>query len=641
MADYYCDQGAYSSVLGTVPVWGIPQEGDGSNKHASTSSSIGSITLSSVPTSGTQVSVFGALVSITGVVNAASVDAAADALATNINNTSNLVTVGFATGTPRLQNLVYARGPSSGAPSGVCQIMTRVGSATLNVTGITTNLSPTPDVVQFSGGTGGCWGWFYNIAAIGVSNTIAARNYGLWATRPMVWSVALSEFDNIEVRTGRNLVLTTGNVQIGALTTRQTYANFLFDNGTTWVGDSADAKLTIDWQAAGNLVAWSELSQFTTYKCRSLGGLTLRITPTSNANNILGWVGTSGGTWGFTFDKVAMIEQAHGFTSYYSQFQTSLYATRYEFGMTGCLLDFSARQRTNLIQPLFGVRGDNSSTVGNISLVGNDIRFALTGVGAAATTVPLMRAEANGGRYQINLRGNRVTTGSSLDLPMFSLGGFSMGIGSSVVAENNMGIGLPAGAVGVASSITMPDSAFILNDSLSVGGMAHYENCSGYVQWVAGQPTLSSVAPDGTTWSWLAYWTNSSQAITPGRPFRLPASRQQSRLSTGFRTWNLELLLDSVSIDQLPNSAVVELEYVTNGGIPVCERVPIQMITSSAVWGNTGAFPYITWSARRISGITSSFVVQDSMLSVRIVVERSLSGGSTGAFIIDPEATLS
>ena len=109
MSDFYVDHGVYASALGTTPTWGVPQEGDGSAKDAATAASIGSVLFGSVPTSGT-ISVCGVSISTTGVLSAGSVDAAANALASNINATTTAVAAGVAAGLPQLRNLVFARG---------------------------------------------------------------------------------------------------------------------------------------------------------------------------------------------------------------------------------------------------------------------------------------------------------------------------------------------------------------------------------------------------------------------------------------------------------------------------------------------------------------------------------------------------
>ena len=145
MANRWCDHGAYYPNTNNTPTtFGLPQEGDGLARAASTAAGTASVIFSAVPAGGSPnitvcgVSFTAALSSVTG---AASADLSANALAGLINGSTTAVggsinSVSSATtvsgSLPKLQNLVYARGPSAGAPAGTCQIMMRVGSAMLN-----------------------------------------------------------------------------------------------------------------------------------------------------------------------------------------------------------------------------------------------------------------------------------------------------------------------------------------------------------------------------------------------------------------------------------------------------------------------------------------------------------------------------
>ena len=248
MAEKYCDHGAYgaSNRLGLdVPVWGVPQDGDGTAKTVSTTSGTAFISFSAAPTSGT-ISVCGVTVSTTGVLNAASADAAANALATNINATTTAVASGVSANLPQLRNLVYARGPSGGAPTGTCQIMMRVGSTTLNYANNATclvattfnNVSSVAANHQFVGGLGGCWGFLVNESALGVSSSIPIGHYGLIISKPIRGVV---EPGDVVYLRGRLIVFTawasndlTKNPTLG---TDAAPVEFRVDDGTIWAGD--------------------------------------------------------------------------------------------------------------------------------------------------------------------------------------------------------------------------------------------------------------------------------------------------------------------------------------------------------------------------------------------------------------------
>lgn len=642
MADYYLDHAGYASQLGATPAWGVPQDGDGSAAALATASAVAAIQFTAVPTSGSVVVCGVTFASPSGVLSAASVDAAANAMASLINGSTTTVGASVAYGTPQLRNLVFARGPSGGAPAGTCQIMMRAGSTTLNhaantSVGISHTLNNAPTITQFAGGVGGAWGWFYNAAAIGVGSSIAAGTYGLFANKPMVSASAFAETDVVQVRTGRNATIAVSS-QIGAKTTRQTYLSCVFDNGTVWAGDPVDGKLTIDWTTAASAINWSEANQYTVIKCRRRGGLTVICRVLSNYTYRIADPGTGGASFGMHLERVAIVEPAHAFPSVGPTVVSSRYTNRADFTFSDCLLDFSATPRPNL--------GNNFVTINTepakpemFRFVGNLFKWSLTGVGSAAAAVAFATPSIAGGSYALELRGNRFETGASVDLKAFDPGIYGIGEGVQIVMENNSGIGLPSGPVGVGQGVRMPNSAMVLLDSLGIGGSAKFENRSGYCEFAPGQPVLSSLAPDGTPWSWSVFWTSGPQAITPGRPFELPPSRQQVRLATGLRTWSMELLLDATSLAQISDGGVVELQYIDNTSAVVVERVPVVLQVSGAAWVNVSSAPYNTWQARKVTGTTQSQVANASLLVARLVLERPAIGASA-QFMLNPEVVL-
>lgn len=643
MADYFCDHGAYADILGVIPAWGVPQEGDGTALGAAPSSSIASIAFSAAPTGGGAFSIGGASASLIGVLGAASADAAANVLANNINASTNQVTAAMACGVPQLRNLVYARSPANGAPPGTCQIMARVGSASLNTaTNSASAIASTLNnatVTQFAGGQGGCFGRFINPVAQGVGNSIAARSYGVMAQKPMVHpNGGFGPADNVNVRTGRNTTLYMGDVSFGALVGRDAYINFVFDNGTVWVGDSPSAKLKLNWLAGGKSLGWANNAQFATYRCRSPGGLTLEYSHASGYPLVLANGGDSSASLGYSIEGVHFIELPGGNAGVMGFIQNAIYTPRVDVAFVGCLFDASAVPRPNLTQE-FLVFSDNVQRP-SVLLTGNEFRWALTGSGAAAVSVPFMRSSSSNAVFSFCARGNTFVNGSSFDLQILSLSGQAPGFGTQIVCENNRGAGFPAGPIGIPSSLVMPSSAFMVMDNLAIGGGAKYETRAGYVGFDPGQPTLSSISPDGTLWSWRMYWTTAANAISSGRPFQSPPNRLQSRLPTGIRTWSQELLLDPVALAQIESAAFVEVHYTTPAGMPVCDRTPVVLSSSSAVWAGSTASPFDTWLARRVSGVTSQSVALNSMISFRLSIERPVSGVTTASVLINPEPSI-
>jgi hypothetical protein len=257
VAEFFVDHAVYTTNIGATPTWAVPQEGDGSNKDAATASAVGSIQFNAVPTTGNFVICGVTFTSPAGVLGAANVGAAADALAGLINGSTTAVGVLVATGTPQLRNLVFARGPSGGAPAGTCQIMMRVGSTTLNhasngnVAMSHTFNGTAPTLTQFIGGTGGCWGWLLNTSAIGVSSSIAVITYGLLRAKPMVWTATPTALDTIWARTASGKSIT--HVGTGSISRTETWPLvLLFDSNIKWTGDSGAGVVTLTLQINAN-----------------------------------------------------------------------------------------------------------------------------------------------------------------------------------------------------------------------------------------------------------------------------------------------------------------------------------------------------------------------------------------------------
>jgi len=237
--------------------WLSPQEGDGLAKEPSTSVGTAFITFSAVPT-GTTLTVLGVTISLTGVTGAATALAAANALATNINATATAVGAGISNSTPALRNLVYARGPTLGAPAGTCQIMMRVGAPALDyannascmiATAGFTNVSSTAANHQFAGGVSGCYGTLLNLGPC-LAAALSSFFYGLWgSTQAPLGGYPLAG-DLIALRSNKKLlgaVANSVNTACRILTggTAQLPCVFTVDDGTVWTEDGVNPILDI------------------------------------------------------------------------------------------------------------------------------------------------------------------------------------------------------------------------------------------------------------------------------------------------------------------------------------------------------------------------------------------------------------
>lgn len=255
MADLYLDHGVYGAYSAT-PTWGTPQEGDG--KASGTGScAIGSIVFTQGHSSGS-LGIFGATVTPS---TSASADAAANNAATAINASTVAINSTFGAGrTPQLRNVVWARGPAGGAPSGTCQIMTRVAAASLNDAGSTSITQSgfngtVPTLNQFAGGASGAFGYALNSATVW-PQSFAIASYGAFDDSTLVGTIDAG--DTVHVRTkrsGSNITATASGGSSISITLPTGPATapvkFIADAGVVWGGDAG--VFTLFWSATSDI----------------------------------------------------------------------------------------------------------------------------------------------------------------------------------------------------------------------------------------------------------------------------------------------------------------------------------------------------------------------------------------------------
>jgi hypothetical protein len=284
MAIKYCDHGAYGAYAAT-PAWGVPQDGDGDGKAASTASATAAIVFTGVP-AGT-ISVCGVTVSPTW---GATADSAANGLATVINGSSAVVaTPGFTSG-PQLRSAVFARGPAGGAPAGTCQIMSRHGSALLNgqiaIAHSLTNVDSGGSSLVFSGGVSGCWGYILNDSVVWPQGTLRA-GYGVLAGVPS-FTGTLGAGDLVKVRSGKlvSLVAASYNIVPSNRGSAEAPVEIRFDDGSEWPQDGSAPVTTVEMQYSSN-------NYILTYGGNTLAFMALRAPRYSDGTRGLRFVGKS------------------------------------------------------------------------------------------------------------------------------------------------------------------------------------------------------------------------------------------------------------------------------------------------------------------------------------------------------------
>lgn len=651
MADFFVDQWAYGKTSNRLgldnPVWGVPQEGDGSAAAASAAASIASITFSAVP-SGTTMAIFGAASTglLTNVTTAASADAAANQLATNINASVNAVSATYANRTPALKNFVYARGPAGGAPAGTCQIMCRIGSAALNVTGIATDCTNTT-TAAFSGGAGGCWGWVVNEQALGGSNTIAVMTYGIAIAKPYLPIVLPTALDFIYCRTNKAVVL--GAVSWNG-SSRGYPMNLIVDNGQKWTGASDIPSNIFDVQFTtvfNSLGFYSDGSSGNTngalIAAMSPGGFRISVTTTGGSFATMGI-----GLGGFSrYHNVEFLEVTGA--------SINNSGLRVDCGSTGTLRFSSCKfsfptAKSQLNQNL--IANISSAFGGSVEFDDCDINYNITGSPGDGTPLIQTAIPSSSVPCLIRFRRCRINTGGSVLLKWLS-GSITLTSNTlqfQYLFEDNTGAKLDSTAIGIQRTPTYNRPAYlniIQHRAADSGRPFRLETFTGIAEWSLiessgfAQPTLNATQPDGTKWSYKLTWFGTGNGcLTTATPFVAPAMTLMNRITPeAARTITLEMLTDS-AITINSNMVGMTVYYTDTSGTARSERTFLNAapVSSSQVW--TGASNFSGFAAMKLS-LTTSYAVK---ANTEIAIDFGLyapPGSANSKIFIDPEFSIS
>lgn len=649
MADFYCDHGAYATNLGATPTWGSPQEGDGSSKDAATASAVASIALSAIPTSGT-FSCCGVTISTTGVIGAATVTAAADTLAANINATTTTVASGVAVGTPQLRNLVYARGPTDGAPAGTCQIMMRIGSETLNYAAnvsaaIASTFTGTPTITQFAGGAGGCWGWMENTVSLGVSSSLAIGQYGLrslavpyvCAQGSVVQKPTFS--DPIWVRNGKTI--TFPNSPLNLVTKQRTYEpQFIIDNGTVWAGDSQSGVFSVEIYPPGSNTtnyalntSFSGAHKQVSFRAIEPGCLVFKAIGTNTSANLNFELGA-----GCRLENATIIEDVELSSSgIISVAALNTYQAHNAY--VNCFFDFrpsrAAFARGYFFSP------SPSAAAGTTDFIGCRLSFNISGGGDPGPIVNIPTALGNSSvRF-------RDCSFSGYAAKFRAFGGVATSWAyNEYVFENCSGVKLDAAYVGLTAFATNPlsDSAAIMQfSSADIGHQFRYECQSGALDWnpdaSPAYPTFGAVQPDGTEYAIRLDWFPTA-AQTPSRPFWSPKFSMLFVATSAAKTVTLHLMTPT-AVTLNSRHLGLHVFYIDGSGIPRSESTLLKAVpvASGATWVNADSWS--SHEATKLTLTTQYAVKQNTEISARVSINTPSPTGTLQSVFVSPEFALS
>lgn len=567
MAEFYLDPTAvgneYEAYADTPAAWATPQDGNGLGSNAATAAvPVAEVTFAAVPTTGS-ISVYGATVTLTGVLGAGTTDAAATALASSINATTTALAAGVSALLLPLNRFVFAR-VKPGASSTV-QIMSRFAGSDLNypanasarVTNTFNNTAMTSPV-DFTGGADGPWGYFFSTSAAFGRGEAA---YGLLvAAAPTPAAVSYS--DTIHVRSARSSIDATLDYESAAnsdlvMVVPSDGRAFLFDDGTVWAGENGQFTVTIYKSAVSRTLTLSEgtngklsLVSRSRYNFSLFGKL--------NPSTSTGWhirFGGNGGTFEAVRVKLGIDPTGGGRLQLIATFGSSVCHTESDISFKGTSnfgVNLTYAQSVIAINSTYrwvGAGGNIAAVLnlGNNSGATNLVRFSGCGF------------VVDDGAYSVS----STVDGSGLN----AAGGFTI-----VETDNCSGVDNPsAGFPATTGLVPRRNTRFSWRDAKT--GSWRYETPMFTSEWnesnASAYPTKGILNVNGVLMGCRVSWEGVRLAgfnLMQSDPPQVAFFVGRHRDSTAVRTLTVEMLVPDIEV---PNASQVyaEFSYVDSNGV--------------------------------------------------------------------------
>lgn len=667
MADFYCDHGAYVDALGSEPTWGVPQEGDGFSPNPATSASVAEIRILASPTASETITIAGATITAGASLGTnifargANPGETAANIAMLINSGMFTATVGsgvahnvgIAPTANQGRNMFYARVKPEAANT--VQIMFRIGSEALNhannsnVAITSSGWATPPTITQFSGGTSGCFGWFFNSAALGPGSSIAAATYGVMMSKPTVVRgatpansvFALSEADIIWNRSGVGKLV---SFTIPGNTSRVANANnyhIRTDSNTKWTSDPGDGVFEFRITNNANAVRVFSVVHDTCTRgklsAERQSGFLIngRIMGGSGSALIFG---TNVSTGLFEANNITIAEDPTSVRAGFSCVPTLE-------GATGNIICrdtvFSMLRSSTTARTLIGIGTTTASQ--NYEFDNCEFRFNYTGTAPPSAPLFTVRGDTST-RRRCRISGGRITGLGAYTQPVFGASTAWASTGPvEVIAEGLFGSDVGVNGLapwGVPGGGSGAETRRVFVSVPTLGGSWRYETMTGAADWVndGSFPTLNGRTPGNIPHSMRMYWLpGAEQDRIYG--FIAPPLRQQSRGADGTKTIVVELFVPS-SIAFDPFNLSARLRYVdTTNQVRLMTLTGANLATSSATWNNTSAYPGHV--ARRLTYVTAHPVRQYTEITVEIGIYGPSPTGSMAFLFVDPGFTVS
>lgn len=640
----------------TVPTWGSAQDGDGTAKTAGTPSTA-EIVFTGIPSSGS-IFILGVVVTATW---ATSANNCANLLATAINAlTTTAVGPASFTTKSQVRNHVYARGPANGAPAGTCQIMTRQASAShagLVAFTHTLNNVSSAATVNFSGGTGGCYGWLVNPGLIWPSS-VTQLSYGLFTATPS-YTGSLAGGDVVKVRSAKTIALYTWNnggshiIALPAVGTKNAPVLFEIDDSTEWA-DGSDPVLELRMSV--------NLAQTTTWFAGATSFVWVKSKKYSDTNYglLLSHVGNQTATTNLTRNTVARVSGVKltavsapsmklnivrsetillpllGLTLENSLFQqykqqaTEWFPTQ-GAGCCDCTIFrnviFDCGPNTNGTQD--PIAKSLSDTYGHIRVYFDNCRFINFVIGS-------------------RMHNTVTTTNTRYGSFVFR----NCDFGNVSLLGPNMGGATP----NTGSMAGVPDHRTLFwgfaASGQNAGQTAFIDTPMGWSAWIPtlSFPTLNARLQDNTPWSLQVIPTTVSTNISKLMPFEAQRISKINSLSTAVRTLTVELGIEqSLAWTKADVSLLIEYEDASGvmQTVDTFDFAGSALTDSTSVWSTDASSSQFTWSSggtlyfnkKKFSVTTPTAIKTGSRIGIIPRIHTYVADTSKMVFI-DPEITV-
>lgn len=633
--------------------WAVPQEGDGSASTAATASGVAVFDFTAgQPLNNETVAICG--VTFTAKTSGAagnqfniggSINITMDNLATAINACSTTVGATVSAGVPKLQNLVYARGPTAGAPSNKCEIMMRIGSTTLNhATNSNVALAhacaTAPTLTQFVGGTGGCWGWLFNCRSTIWPGAISIGGYGAWGTN-LPHCGAIAAGDIVKVRANKTLTLnasTSVTISPAAMGSATAPVRFDIDDGTVWSADGSTPVLTIAQVVSSNTLinfapVASCFAHFNAKKYPSVGrslvftqsgtGATLQTLSLSVGSSVIyeniDLLAATGSTAGGRFVCV------QGGSASVSSV------------VKGCRVVWQAQSAS-----AFGYvyHGNTNNTVRAQFI---DCEFSQ--VAPSAVQTPVLNLPSGATPYRIEFIGC-VFTGFVAGSKLVNASGNPAGTTLSFIDCDFGNVTLRDYLSSLSAASHVFDGSYYSSKLVTATCKRDFfiDTRAGFAEWnyMRGFPTAGARLLDGTTpWSIYASPTNQAAQISKVCPFELPRIQKMNTLATATRTVTVQFALESTLTWTTADISVL-VGYIASTGAQVYvdsfTTSGAALTTSAATWTTSSFGSGQTFNPKEFA-VSCPDMAIDTEVTCLVRLHTAVANNTLGIFL-NPELVI-